>query len=1221
MALLIFLIYEVLVWFGASWILKGTDLLVIGFVMTALGTTVLVVYFMVTRRFPQQAASSAAQREPAIAAPLDSPSLSRQDEDTDDLMALLAEANTRLASSRIKTGVRNLPLLLLVGPAKTGKTSAFINSGLEPELLAGQVSGDPKLSSPSLCNFWFVGQTLFAEPSSQLYSGELRRWTRVLGVLAKRSVDSLLRNAWSGVDGGRTFRGVAVFCDIANFRLSPDPHRLSALARSYQERLRAVGEVFGKDFPAYVLFTKCDEMPYFGEYFSNLSEAEEQQILGATLLRRTDSQGEVYAEAETRRLSGSFENLYCSLAGKRLDFLSRETARSKKRQFVYEYPREMKRVQNVLVQFLVDVFRPNPLQPGPWLRGYYFTGVRRVAARTAALKADRGKSVEPKPSDATTLFQAKDLEGSNPRVNKEATGVRETSADRWCFVSELFNRVILADRVAPEGGYVNRRAKLYRQIALGSLAALFMLLSVLFIRSWFLNLELLRDVEQVARSAPTTTAGSQVPSIESLRDLDQLRQKAALLSSYQREGAPWRLRWGLYVGSGVLPLVRDLYFERFRGMLLQPILTSIKANLTQRNQTDNFATVRDQLKAYFMMTSGKCKADKSFLTPILFDTWHIGHPADEKRDDLARLQIEFYANELEHKNPYRIEEEAKVRESAQAYLSQGHGMERYYGAILEKVKTTLTGPVKLADLVSHYRETLTGPAEINPAFTQKGWSLVQQELKSGNLLAFGDDCLSSITSPVGQVVQGEQLKADIKAQYFKDHAAIWKALLGNTKVTRFQNPDDAAQRLKLLADNRSPLLGLLFLTAENTSISGTADSAGVTQALTPPGGILDRILPSRVREAGSKVQAVASQIGSTALPDTPKIFQPVHVVVPPSSKDRWINDTNKDYFDSLGRLQLAMQSLAQSGPSNTSLTLNEDARRAAEAARQAVRQIKQKFNISDTEGVDNAVVALLEAPIDDSVRFVNTNPAQPLNAGLAGLCSKFRVLTAKYPFNPQSDREVSAQELSEFFSREGGALWTFHRDHLSSIIARPLGRYVQSPETQGPRLTPEFLEFFNRLASISNALFPEGGNRPRTAYALRTVPSENIQHLALDIDGETLASSGKQSASKQFVWPGSSGTQQVSLKVTAGAAVFTFASYDGMWGVFKMMRNADLRAPGGKVVEFSKVRQGSGRPEPVTLENGTPVIAKLEIAEFPGGVDAFDRGFFTGIRCPSRAAP
>src|SRR5260370_34427222 len=145
-----------------------------------------------------------------------------------------------------------------------------------------------------------------------------------------------------------------------------------------------MGDRLGADFPVYVVLSKSDAIAYFRECFRRLNSSEEAQVLGSSvqpLTPASHSASEIYAQSESRRLTEAFNQLYCTLAEHRLTFLSRETdVRTKPA--VYEFPRELKRLRSVLIDWLVAIFRAHPLQPGPVLRGFYFTGVRQVPAGT-----------------------------------------------------------------------------------------------------------------------------------------------------------------------------------------------------------------------------------------------------------------------------------------------------------------------------------------------------------------------------------------------------------------------------------------------------------------------------------------------------------------------------------------------------------------------------------------------------------------------------------------------------------------------------------------------------------------------------------------------------------------------------------------------------------------------------------------------------------------------
>src|SRR6516164_1212473 len=90
----IFLLYELLVWAGAVALLPDNFLLV-GFVLTVCGLTVLLVYILVARLSQaQRAPQAAAEGAPQPAAP---PSV--RDEQSDAISNLIREANERLSKS------------------------------------------------------------------------------------------------------------------------------------------------------------------------------------------------------------------------------------------------------------------------------------------------------------------------------------------------------------------------------------------------------------------------------------------------------------------------------------------------------------------------------------------------------------------------------------------------------------------------------------------------------------------------------------------------------------------------------------------------------------------------------------------------------------------------------------------------------------------------------------------------------------------------------------------------------------------------------------------------------------------------------------------------------------------------------------------------------------------------------------------------------------------
>jgi len=303
------------------------------------------------------------------------------------IAALVAEANSALAKAGSLNGrpagstLASMPLYLIVGPEGSGKTSTFLNSGLEPQLLAGQ--GTAPVASTKLANVWLAKNAMFVEIGGLVFGADIARWNRVLSGLRGPSAVSMWRRLWREPPARVDLRGVVAFFDSKELTGgSSDPQRLERFSRDWQERLRAVAEVFATEFPVYLVVTKCDQIPFFSDFFRRLHDSETTQVLGCTLPildPGASRPGEVFVEAEAKRLTASFRPLYQALAKRRLTQLAHEPDYAQRLR-IYEFPRELKRSRTPLVQFLTDVFRPNPLALGPLLRGYYLTGVRETAA-------------------------------------------------------------------------------------------------------------------------------------------------------------------------------------------------------------------------------------------------------------------------------------------------------------------------------------------------------------------------------------------------------------------------------------------------------------------------------------------------------------------------------------------------------------------------------------------------------------------------------------------------------------------------------------------------------------------------------------------------------------------------------------------------------------------------------------------------------------------------
>ncbi len=74
------------------------------------------------------------------------------------------------------------------------------------------------------------------------------------------------------------------------------------------------------------------------------------------------------------------------------------------------------------------------------------------------------------------------------------------------------------------------------------------------------------------------------------------------------------------------------------------------------------------------------------------------------------------------------------------------------------------------------------------------------------------------------------------------------------------------------------------------------------------------------------------------------------------------------------------------------------------------------------------------------------------------------------------------------------------------------------------------------------------------------------------------------------------------------------ASRGGIWGIFRILGDAEPRDLNAKLVEWKYTSGGVGRREPID-----PAPVQLEIVIFRADQDVFNPRFWEGLRCPAQA--
>ena len=1070
-----------------------------------------------------------------------------------DADPLIREASARLAQSRAGAGVANLPMIFVVGDKGTAKTSTILNSGLDPELLAGQVYQDNAVAPTRAANIFFARGTVFVEAGGALMANP-QSWT----ALVKKLQPSRLKSMGAG---GQAPRGVLLCFDLETFTRPGSAEAITGATRFLQARLGEISEILGISYPVYVLFTRADRIPFFAEFVRNLNPEEAGQVVGATVPIRLTAGG-VYSEEETQRLTWAFNQLFHSFCDHRLLLLPREGDAMKLPQ-AYEFPREFRKLRNSLVQFLVDVCRPSQLRAGPFLRGFYFSGVRPVAAAeapAAPLVAPSAPSEQAAFGGATRMFRAGfQAEQKARQAVASAGGGGGKRVPQWLFLGHLFNDVVLADANARAASGSSTKTSFVKRILLASAAALCVLYSGLLTWSYFENDALEQGVVTAAHAIPPAEgAGGAVPGIDSLRNLDEIRHTLADLTKW-RDSTPFRMSFGLYKGNDILDDVRKLYYAKFRQLLFGSTQAQMLASLQRSPATpgpnDDYGTPYDTLKSYLLTTSEwKRSSDKglqSFLGSKLDARWVGQREADIGKDrlEVAKAQFDFYASDLHNGNPYSPSpDEAAVRRS-RIYLAGFPGLQRVYQGLLsmaDKQFPTLSFNQRFPGTA----QVVTSAEPVRGAFTKDGAKVVLDAIKkqdfAGEPWVLGDY--------KGQMPDKAAMQQGLMDLYTKEYIAQWRAVLKKSNVNGYRGLKDAASKLTLLSSSSAPLLNLFWWTSQNTCV----DVPGVKEK-----------------------------------------FQAPQAVVPCASTPIYIVDANRQYNGGLLSLQQAVDRAADQSANKEDAARNM--RDSASQATIAATTLGSNFMPDQEAQIDHRSLELLLQPIKN----LDGQVASDLKGAGASFCAAFDKATLhKFPFDPQAREEAKLDELQALLAPKTGQLWMYYDKSLKTVLQCSNG---QCTPTGTPPVNAYFPVFIGNLMKFSLALYGESGTDMNYQYSLTPQKSDLVDEFVVTVNGAQ--SKLKGGTQHSYAWPGpGSRNFELDLKLVGGGLPQQMWSYEGPWSVFRFFAAANKTA--GNLFTWASI---NGQDQQPIRINGKPLIYDFSVGTT--GPAVFSKEFLSKLKC------
>lgn len=606
------------------------------------------------------------------------------------------EALESLKASKLGKGaLYAMPWFVIIGPPGSGKTTAITESGLNFPFMKGpnQKRGIRGLGGTRNCDWWFTDQSILLDTAGR-YTTEVEdhdEWLAFLGLL--KQARKL-----------KPINGVLVALSVRDV-LDADEAGIERHATTIRQRIDELVKQLEVVFPVYLVFTKCDLLDGFVEFFAALSKEERAQVWGMTFTAATA------AGPAPERFAAEFDLLCRRIDQERLRLLvaDRPTAQQQK---ILSLSLQLRAARRKLTEFVRLLTQPNPYSDASELRGVYLTsGTQEGAPIDMVLQK---------------LSSAFGLQiGSGPG-RADAQPAAAVDAKSY-FIRDLFAKVIYADReLAHSSAGVQRRRELGRKAVIWGGAAAALLFAVLSLLRFTGTRSLLADLEQARLHAPAIAADRDgAPPEAAQQALGVLRDRYLLL---QEAYSPTSL---LGPSRAVVLAAMQDYARGVRAAFLEPAARKIEARLRDYTAGDNglgFAA-NSQLVLVYAALAGEYVPFEDQLeaavqqqnlwrwSPADIFREHTSAPQDEDRRHLAA----WLAARRFDGTVWVLRSNIALLRAAQAKLNSGSQTQVVIRNILQGNATARGATeAEVAQLVVQQMEQQSGTkVELTPALQQE----------------------------------------------------------------------------------------------------------------------------------------------------------------------------------------------------------------------------------------------------------------------------------------------------------------------------------------------------------------------------------------------------------------------------------------------------------------------------------------------------------------------
>ncbi|CAA9889690.1 IcmF1 [Candidatus Methylobacter favarea] len=1054
------------------------------------------------------------------------PVLSADEQATQDelqtLKERLQEALTMLKKTRLggfsgQQFLYQLPWYIIIGPPGAGKTTLLKNSDLKFPL-SGRFGKEAirGVGGTRNCDWWFADEAILLDTAG--------RYT------TQDSHEKVDQGAWLGFlkllkkyRSRRPINGAIIAVSLSDL-LEQNKAEQQSLAISIRKRIQELHEHFNIRFPVYVLFTKCDLLAGFMEFFDELDRDKRAQVWGMTF--KLEEEATIKA---VEQFPSEFDILGQQLQNQLIAKLERERGRER-RNLIYTFPQQFNSLNTLIQAFLDEVFQPTRFEYSVLLRGVYFTSATQEGSPIDRIMGSLANSFGLDRQNITT----------------------SASQGKSFFINRLLRQVIFAESGLAGANLKleNKRAWLQRG-AFTAVGAITLLMAAVWLTSFVKNKAYIHEVAEQTASLQQQVNNLDPRQNDLLSVLPLLDRARHMPGGYaeQQEGTPWALDFGLYQGDKLGNAAVSLYRKLLKELFLSRLMLRIEQQL--QNNTNNTDYLYEGLKAYLMLGEPS-HYDRDVLRNWVTLDWKHNLPLEITNEQ--RQVLEDHLNTLLEVRPVPL-----PRPLNRELINQTRGLlentpiaERIYGRLMLELRNNNLPDFRVSEKAGRDASLVLSSQSGNPLtkgvpglFTCSGYRdvflknkerLINQQINEKWVLGTKQE--KSLTDSDLLMLRENVLK-----HYLEDYIEPWEALLKDIQLKPFSSQTQMVEVLNIIAGENSPLRLFLEAVDQETSMNclNKKDKTLLDKAsekLITARSTLDSIIKTTPEAQISARPEITTNLVTNHFKELHQLVQAKEGTPSPLEHS----------LSLLNELYVFLNSLLHA--SGDELVLEQ---------RKQVNQVIGKVKLEGKRNpfpVNNLMNNIAEGSRNLLSGGIRNHINSMWKANALPFCQK--AIQGLYPIS-SSSREITFEDFTYFFG-PGGLMDEFFKKYLAASVEKKGQNWSwnKTSDTESG-ISSASLKQFQMADTIKNIFFRMGKQSPNVSFKLKPISmSADIIQFILDVDGQVLTYAHGPVRPVSMKWPGPNDSGQVRIQLLPPLGGNSGLSKEGPWALFRMFDEAQI---------------------------------------------------------------